>query len=86
MNLINDNAQMTALVSLFVAQLPVLIVCLLARRQAGCAAAERTQVPALFHHSYFGVSACYADFGFSNAQLAPPLHATSIRRHNGQVR
>ena len=64
----------------------LLIVCLLARCQAVCAAAERTQVPALFHHSYFGLSAGYADFGFTNAQLTPPLHATSIQTERASLK
>jgi len=57
----------------------LLIFLLVASCQAVGAATDRTQLPAFFHNSYLGLSAGYADFGFTNAQLEPHLHATSIQ-------
>src|SRR5438093_664958 len=53
---------------------------------AVCAAADHTQVPALFHNSYLGLSAGYANFGFTDAQLEPHLHATSIQRERTSLK
>src|SRR5438093_168856 len=50
------------------------------------AAADRTQLPASFHNSYLGLSAGYADFGFTDAQLESHLHSTSIQKERTSLK
>src|SRR6266446_589837 len=64
----------------------LLVFFLLARCHAVCAATDRTQLPALFHNSYIGLSAGYADFGFTDAQLAPHLHSASIQKERPSLK